>query len=288
MTQIWDQYLANYATNVSNRAGTFQPLRSFWDRILPFSRSNPKDIVATHGGLKQNDLLSSFSTRRHSPNLPYESISEDSLFRKPIVYEGRTRSPARFQSKLAKRKDIVKFKALRMKNAKEYSSDSDKEDAYKPPITSSEIIEASRYGNIDGGNYNEARRIRIEPTLKKTHAEDVIPDHSDDEDEVEGKFSELRPRFVLHCGSAAVKSGGHQVLTSSLAALPSEPSSHGAVHAMDRIIITQNATLESSVDCSTHTSLSSPGRLYAGQDLSPMRGGKWGQFWNDIRAKAMA
>ncbi|KAF8158509.1 hypothetical protein B0H34DRAFT_709150 [Crassisporium funariophilum] len=40
----WDSYLANYASNLPNhadRAGTFQPLTSFWDKIFPSGPTTP-------------------------------------------------------------------------------------------------------------------------------------------------------------------------------------------------------------------------------------------------------
>lgn len=70
----WDSYLANYAAalpNQADRAGTFQPLTSFWDRIFPAS-SLPslspsfKDKIRSKEDLFPPDKLNSSPTAMHN------------------------------------------------------------------------------------------------------------------------------------------------------------------------------------------------------------------------------
>lgn len=97
----WDSYLAKYTSNLPNRAGTFQPFASVWDRLTGTGDSNTdnKNIVFPDDDLE--DAKGDSKPHRHE--LPrYTSVDDLPLYPNHLK-KGRSKrsNHARFQAKLA-------------------------------------------------------------------------------------------------------------------------------------------------------------------------------------------
>ncbi|KAJ7489469.1 hypothetical protein FB451DRAFT_1024640 [Mycena latifolia] len=298
----WDSYLANYAAslpNAADRAGTFTPLTSFWDRLFgtaPPTRG-PKDILFPDD---DNDDV------KLAPGKNPESFEFQQS--PAFLKKGRSVAPARFQARMAgKKRGAVKFRPVGHDGL---SSDEDEEDdPFRSPqrsptspklqrpwlrqkmsmasTTPTLVDDASAKGkDIDFDK--EMERVR---GAKKRNADSEAPEYSDYEEDVTSmgaakdasKDKDWSPGFMQRHRSAAnavSSSASQRTAVSSntksppLGAVPATPS---LIKALDRIAVAQKDAF-------------SPGAPADGMPNATPReeykGARWDDFWKEVRDKA--
>ncbi|KAF7303746.1 hypothetical protein MIND_00604200 [Mycena indigotica] len=277
----WDSYLATYASNLPNaadRAGTFVPVKSFWDRVLGSSPATkpPRDIVFPDDDADDVKL---------TPGKGSESFEfqQSPAFLKKGRSVGHTRFKARMSSK---KRDGVKFKPV----GDSYSDDDDDDPLNSPPLsptskvprpwlrqktsiasTTPTLVDdlSPKGGKLDFDR--EVKKVREGKKLRDGEA----PEYSDFEDDVTnmgGKHSgeEWKPGFLKRhtSGANSTSSTSQQTIVKSksppLGAVPATPS---LIKALDRIAVAQKDAFS--------------------QPPSPEeKGARWDEFWKDVRDKA--
>ncbi|KAJ7049435.1 hypothetical protein C8F01DRAFT_1183301 [Mycena amicta] len=295
----WDSYLATYAANLPNaadRAGTFVPMKSFWDRLLGSSPPTkpPRDVLFPDDD--GDDVKFAHGPGRDS----YEFQQSPAFLKK-----GRSVGHARFKARMAGRKrDGVKFKPV-----DGLSSDDDDDDPLSsPPVsptsgkvprpwlrqkmsmastTPTLVDDTSKGKDLDFDK--EMKRAR---KAKKLGKDGDAPDYSDFEEDVTSlgaKYSndpDWKPGFLKRHSSAANSNGissttsQRTAVTSSntksppLGAVPATPS---LIKALDRITVAQK-------DAFGQTP--SEGMPDPGSPREGHKGARWDEFWKDVRDKA--
>ncbi|KAJ7103765.1 hypothetical protein C8R44DRAFT_887282 [Mycena epipterygia] len=298
----WDSYLANYAAslpNAADRAGTFTPLASFWDRLfgaapakmpILFPDEDPDDVKLAPG-------------KNHES---FEFQQSPAFLKK-----GRSVGHARFQARMGgKKRGAVKFKPVGRIGLSSDEEEEEDDPFRSPPLsptspklqrpwlrekmsmasTTTLVDDASAKGkDIDFDK--EMERVR---GAKKRNAEGEAPDYSDYEEDVTSlatkdgnKDKEWSPGFLKRhrSGANAVSSSASQrtAVNSSntksppLGAVPATPS---LIKALDRIAVAQkDAFLPGS-----------PADGMPGAGVAPPReefkGARWDDFWKEVRDKA--
>jgi len=298
----WDSYLANYAAslpNAANRAGTFTPLTSFWDRLFGASPPTnvPKDVLFPDEDADDVKL---------APGKNQESFE----FQKSPAYlkKGRSVGHARFQARMGgNKRGAVKFRPV---GEADLSSDEDDDDPLRsPPLsptslkiqrpwlrqkmsmasTTPTLVDDSSAKGKDIDFDKEMSRVR---GAKKRNAEGEAPEYSDLEEDLaslankhgsenkDGK--EWSPGFMKRhrSGTNNVSSSASQrtAVTSSnppLAAVPATPS---LIKALDRIAVAQKDAFSSTDGMPNTSAPSSPRQEF--------KGPRWDDFWKEVRDKA--
>ncbi|KAJ6567766.1 hypothetical protein DFH09DRAFT_1314274 [Mycena vulgaris] len=301
----WDSYLANYAAslpNAADRAGTFTPLVSFWDRLFgaaPPTRG-PKDILFPDEDADDVKLAS--GKNRES----FEFQQSPAFLKK-----GRSVGPARFQARMAgKKRGAVKFRPVGQEGL---SSDEDEEDdPFHSPqrsptspklqrpwlrekmsmasTTPTLVDDASAKGK-DLDFDKEIERVR---GAKKRHADSgEAPDYSDYEEDVTSlaaptggsKDKDWSPGFLQRHrsgGNAVSSTAGSQrtavsASNTSSAPLGAVPATPSLIKALDRIAVAQKDAF-SQAPADGMPQPASPREEY--------KGARWDDFWKEVRDKA--
>ncbi|KAF7324766.1 hypothetical protein MKEN_00518400 [Mycena kentingensis (nom. inval.)] len=291
----WDSYLANYAANLPNatdRAGTFVPMRSFWDRLLGSSPATkaPREV------LFPDDDADDVKFVPGQGQDSYEFQQGPAFLKK-----GRSVGPTRFQARMpGKKRDGVKFKPVGG-----LSSDEDDDDPLNsPPVsptskvqrpwlrqkmsmasTTPTLVDDARGKDLDIDK--EMKRIRNVKGGKDGEA----PDYSDYEEDVTshgnskgGNDPDWKPAF-LHRHSSAAKSNGFSSTASQRTAVSSSntkspplgavPATPSLIKALDRIAVAQK------------DAFTPPPHTEGMPDpASPQDGPGWDRFWKDVRDRA--
>ncbi|KAJ8454159.1 hypothetical protein ONZ45_g19413 [Pleurotus djamor] len=190
----WDSYLADYTSNLPNRAdraGTFQPLTSFWDRVFSSSSkpSPSREIIFPPTGTP--DLISSGTLDYSLPTLHKEQVV--SLPTTPgFLRKSRSKAQKSFTAHNvgAKKRPGIKFKPM-----DELSSDSEEEGPRRPWLTQKPSTTST-----DATLLDDARKAKPDIDVKDLdydtelaklqslgRARDIqkglIPEYSDNEDD---------------------------------------------------------------------------------------------------------
>ncbi|KAJ7472228.1 hypothetical protein B0H11DRAFT_2282799 [Mycena galericulata] len=302
----WDSYLANYAAslpNAANRAGTFTPLASFWDRLFGASPpTGPKDILFPED---DNDDV------KLAPGQTRESFEFQQS--PAFLKKGRSVGHQRFKARMpTKKRGGIKFRPV---GGADLSSDEDDDDPFtSPPLspTSGKVQRpwlrqkmsmASSSPTLVDDSSSKGKDIDFEKEMgrvrgaKKRTLEGEVPEYSDYEEDLtslatkdgnkdkDGK--EWSPGFLQRHRSAATNLGSsagsaHTGVTSSnsksppLGAVPATPS---LIKALDRIAVAQK-------DAFTPTEgIPSAGAAPAAP-REEFKGARWDDFWKEVREKA--
>ncbi|KAJ7705276.1 hypothetical protein B0H17DRAFT_1298329 [Mycena rosella] len=291
----WDSYLANYAASLPNsadRAGTFTPLASFWDRLFgtaPPTRG-PKDILFPDDDADDTKL----APGKHRESFEFQQSPA-------FLKKGRSVGPARFQARMAgKKRGGVKFRPVGEEGG--LSSDEDEDDPFHSPqrsptspkvqrpwlrqkmsmasTTPTLVDDASAKGKDIDFN-KEIERVR---GAKKQNA-DEAPEYSDYEEDVtslgapkDGK--DWSPGFLKRhrSGANAVSSSASQrtaVNSSKTSAAPlgAVPATPSLIKALDRIAVAQKDAF-------------SQDGMPEAAPREEYKGARWEDFWKEVRDKA--
>ncbi|KAF9489000.1 hypothetical protein BDN71DRAFT_1402331 [Pleurotus eryngii] len=264
----WDSYLADYASNLPNRAdraGSFQPLATFWDRAL--------------GAKKDPEII--FSPASSTPDLKSPHKHDDVLsLPKSLGFLRKTRSQTRF-SPGAKKREAVKFRPMG-----ELSSDSEHEGDSFPrrpwlkhdstASTDATLVDAKQeLANLQASG--KARDIQ----------KGSIPEYSDYEDEQPAKSigasSATSHTAVAQLSPSASSHPGHI----PLAPVPATPS---LIKALDRVAIAQKQAFGGTSPTTKADGLPRAS-LPPSADHVPLQGravhtGRWQDFWREVDDKA--
>ncbi|KAJ7182592.1 hypothetical protein C8R43DRAFT_911084 [Mycena crocata] len=293
----WDSYLANYAAslpNAANRAGTFTPLASFWDRIFgsaPPARG-PKDIIFPDEDADDVKLA------------PGKSRESFEFQQSPAcLKKGRSVGPARFQSRMAgKKRGAVKFRAV---GEAGLSSDEDEDDPFRSPPHSptspkiqrpwlrQKMSMASTATLVDDGSA-KGRDIDFDKEMgrvrgAKKRNTDEAPDYSDYEEDLTSlaakdgnRDKDWSPGFLKrHRSGATDRASQRTAVTSSNnqsappGAVPATPS---LIKALDRIAVAQKDAFSHSPADGMPDGGAPPQQEY--------KGARWDDFWKEVRDKA--
>jgi hypothetical protein len=157
--------LANYAANLPDRAGTFQPLTSAWDRLLGSSHHKttgiPKDILCpTEEDLKLAALSSNSPLKLHKydPDGSGSRSSAGEVFefkKSPEFLKKGSQGHARLHARMGRKpREVVKFRPL---GEGELSSDSEDGDIKKPVL-----------GSPAGSGGNAKPWLKQKPSMSST------------------------------------------------------------------------------------------------------------------------
>ncbi|KAJ7206457.1 hypothetical protein C8J57DRAFT_1404318 [Mycena rebaudengoi] len=290
----WDSYLANYAAslpNAADRAGTFRPPVSFWDRVFGKAPPpGPKEVFFP------DDDGDDIKLAPGKGNDSYEFQQSPGFLKK-----GRSVGPARFQARMGgKKRDGVKFRPVGQEGL---SSDED-DDPFSPPLsptdpkhqrpwlrqkssmasTAHTLVDDVPSKGKDIDFDKEMRRVR---GAKKRNADDA-PEYSDYEEDLTSlatkqhgdKDKDWSPGFLKRHRSGATSTSLGTTVNSAnsksppLGAVPATPS---LIHALDRIAVAQK-------DAFTHS-----GRMEGMPEESPRgenKGARWDDFWKEVRDKS--
>ncbi|KIY67864.1 hypothetical protein CYLTODRAFT_375306 [Cylindrobasidium torrendii FP15055 ss-10] len=273
----WDSYLANYAANLpdfANRAGTFKPLTSAWDRIFKTSAPpNPMDAA-----------FADDKTMLHGPDSPLKSKHDsksDYFDYQPtagLLKKARSKSSTHFQSRAGggrKARCAVKFRPIG-----EMSSDS--EDDAPPPVrpwlkqrTSMDSTTSTVHTLVDGDlDYDSDS----DPLVKKLGK---VPEYSDYEDDLgapkKGRTKEV-PSFISRGLSSSDSNSSSTVAGGGPpGAVPYTPS---LIKALDRVAAAQRDAHRADINQSQVD-------IREGMPASP-KGEDWNDFWKDVGNKNSA
>jgi len=268
--QKWDSYLAQYAANLPNandRAGTFQPMVSLWQRLFHPSPSNPV-IFPSDADLK--------STRSSSI---------------PNTFE-HTKARSSATAKLPRKRSEVKFQPLGG-----YSdSDSDSEPewskkdparAFSPPqkpwlqkqfVSSTTLSGATLYGSDDEGDREKEKsggkrtKVASLENYSDSEGEDITTPHSTPLKRQKSRRDEpgWKPEFLARHPSESPTNASSVTAVSSgvRGAVPMTPS---LIRAIDRIAVAQGEA---------YGHISPPPLPRAESEQ------KWRGFWDRVQEKA--
>ncbi|EIW59662.1 uncharacterized protein TRAVEDRAFT_167141 [Trametes versicolor FP-101664 SS1] len=303
----WDSYLAEYAStlpNASDRAGTFQPLQSFWARHFGHGGTDPihKDIIfPADVDLKRpipDSPLKLYKktsfARPHSPTQsprrftpPQELLRKD---RKPVLARGRTR-------------ELVKFDPLDPYTLSDSDDDDDLKKAVpafvRSPTRTDSMATFTNDGPVPVKGQEGARRVRLD-TL------------SDDEEDVTSGVA--HERTVAHNGKnwspdfirrhsqrqlghkqstagfsqAASSNGTGSSATLAPATFVPLPATPSLIKAVERVNAAQQEAFASQAARSTD-GLPMPSPLASAGPTPPQghaQGRHWDSFWHEVKTKA--
>ncbi|KAJ7040825.1 hypothetical protein C8F04DRAFT_1082291 [Mycena alexandri] len=291
----WDSYLANYAAslpNAADRAGTFTPFASAWDRIFGSSQPparGPKDILFPD---EEGDDV------KHRES--FEFTQSPAFLKK-----GRSVGPARFKARAGtKKRGAVKFQPVNGEDG--LSSDDDDDELPLSPTgakvqrpwlrqkmsvasTTPTLVDDASAKGRDLDFDKEMQRVR---GAKGRNFDSEAPEYSDYEEDLTSlankdlsrKDKEWSPGFLKRHrdGANAVSSTGSQrtaVSSSNTKAAPlgAVPATPSLIKALDRIAIAQKDAF-SSADGMPEAGPDAPREEY--------KGAHWGDFWKEVRDKA--
>lgn len=293
----WDHYLASYAANLPNqvdRAGTFQPLQSMWDRVL-HGKPSPKGKEIIFPDEEFQDTKYPIPSTPTSPTKLHKLAAfppAQSQFHLNPECLKKPRGQPRLHGFKRKPREAVKFRPLGDAN-----SDSDSEDELdKPPpqptrpwLRPRPSLASTHTANTLVDDYEQ-----FDPALEKikinTKKGTDTPDYSDYEEDVTATKEWQAGLLAKRSGSLekqrSASGGGQSSATLSagtppLGAVPATPS---LIKALDRIKEAQKVAF---VPDGMPRMASSDGRL------SPKRQGPatsqkehWDGFWKDVRDQA--
>nr|GAT58856.1 predicted protein [Mycena chlorophos] len=292
----WDSYLATYAANLPNaadRAGTFVPMKSFWDRLLGSSPAvkPPRDVLFPEDD--GDDV-------KIAPGRESYEFQQSPAFLK----KGRSVGHARFKARMAgKKRDGVKFKPV-----DGHSSDDEDEDdpLNSPPLSPTSKVPrpwlrqkmsmSSTTPTLVDDVTSKGKDLDFDKEMKRVRKakKGDAPDYSDFEEDVtnvgaKDDGGDWKPGFLKRHTSAANSNGfssttsQRTAVTSSntksppLGAVPATPS---LIKALDRIAVAQKDAFVSTPSDEMPSGPESP------RDES--QGGRYdfNDFWKEVRAKA--
>ncbi|PCH40314.1 hypothetical protein WOLCODRAFT_131346 [Wolfiporia cocos MD-104 SS10] len=293
--EIWDQYLAEYAAGLphaADRAGTFRPIRSFWERHFGHDRSGNKDVdISSSSDASLKRPLSSPDAKKRRPLAPAvpDALSSDvpkSYLKKHRKYRGGA-----FPG-LRRKRDPIKFKPLAADDvsSSEEGSDFDPKENLPP-------FRRPYHRTNSSATLVTAKELASNPLKAKSGGarDAAAPEYSDYEDDVAYSSTEKdrdgpnwSPAFLRRhslstksdttASRTAVEHQSPSTLTSSRTPLDSYtvsvmpvPATPSLIRAIDRVSAAQRAAYS--------PPSSSTVSLHAG-------GLKWDSFWRDVRAKA--
>ncbi|KAF8916446.1 hypothetical protein CPB85DRAFT_1289751 [Mucidula mucida] len=263
----WDSYLANYAANLPNlsdRAGSFKPFTSAWDRIFSSSEKGPTEIIFPDD--KATSTSSPLKLHKYDSRSPsFEVPPSPGFLKKARSTKNRE---ARFQARMGrKNREAVKFRPLG-----ELSSDSE-EDYFKPqrPWLSQKASMASTTPTLVEGemDYDSEKDVIVKKLGN-------VPEYSDYEEDLGSpkKAQHHRdngkdvPSFIQRGLSSSNSNSSTTVAPTG--AVPYTPS---LMKALDRIAVAQK-------DAFNHEP--SP----AADGLPQVRRTEsWDDFWKDVNEK---
>ncbi|KAJ6551495.1 hypothetical protein B0H19DRAFT_1157919 [Mycena capillaripes] len=291
----WDSYLAHYAANLPDRAGTFTPAVSPWNRLFGAKpTTGPKDILFPDEDA--DDVKLAPGGNQES----YEFQQSPAFLKK-----GRSVGPARFQARAGgKKRGAVKFRPVGGDGLT--SSEDEDDDPLSPtspkvqrPWLRQKMSMASTATLVDEGSPKtkdidfdkEMGRVR---GAKKRHVDGEAPEYSDYEEDLTnlatkdggGKDKEWSPGFLKRhrSGANAMSSTASQrtAVTSlnsnskspPLGAVPATPS---LIKALDRIAVAQK---------DAYSDAPAEGMPNAGTPREEYKGARWDDFWKEVRDKA--
>ncbi|KAJ6600796.1 hypothetical protein B0H10DRAFT_2082938 [Mycena sp. CBHHK59/15] len=283
----WDSYLANYAAslpNAADRAGTFRPLTSFWDRLFgPPPPKGPKDILFPDEDADDPRILEEGPLRRaralpgahgweearrgevpaRGRGLSSDEDDEDDPFRSPPL---SPTSPTHARPWLRQKMSMASSTPTLVDDASAKGKDIDFEKEMGRVRGAKK-----RVGDADGG----------------------IPEYSDYEEDVTSPGAkggdkgdkEWSPGFLKRARSngKAVSSAGSQrtAVSASNTAVPPRgvvPATPSLIKALDRIAVAQK-------DAFTPAD-GMPGAGAASPPREGFQGARWDDFWKEVRDKA--
>ncbi|KAF7377735.1 hypothetical protein MSAN_00196500 [Mycena sanguinolenta] len=270
----WDSYLSHYAAklpNGANRAGTFTPAASFWDRLFGSTPSakGPKDILFPDDDGDDVKLKNPES---------YEFQQSPAFLKK-----GRSVGHERFQARMGgKKRGAVKFRPVGEVGLSSDEEDDDPLSPTSPTKPPAAVVAAEDGKDLDFDK--EMARVRA----AKKGKTDEAPEYSDFEEDLTNlptkdvKGKDWSPGFLQRhrSGNAVSSTTSQHTATSSnpksppLGAVPATPS---LIKALDRIAVAQKDAF-SDTPPDGMPDPSSPQEEY--------KGARWGDFWRDVRDKA--
>jgi len=283
----WDHYLANYAANLPNRAGTFRPLQTFWDRFFGVQKSpDSAEVGFPHcKGMKisYDDVQTPFKLRQHITR-PATDITAAVEFQISPACLKKGRSP--FQSR---HKEAVKFD-------QSYSSDEgeDFEDSHVK-------LRLSQRASNDGGDNIDSEKEKTTWDQIKKGLGGEMPEYSDLEEDVtevrkgsNGDRDSLRgwsPGFLRTHQHASTTSSRTVVSSPHLLSLGAVPATPSLIKALDRVAVAHLAAFGSDARQSgPQPSKSDNPRSTDGLPMmvndGEYKGDQWAGFWKDVRDKA--
>ncbi|KAF4581475.1 hypothetical protein EYR40_009761 [Pleurotus pulmonarius] len=284
----WDSYLADYASNLPNRAdraGSFQPLTTFWERAFGVKKE-PEIIFPPTSSTP--DLKSARGFDASVPSL-HKHDDALSLPRSPGFLR-KSRSQTRF-SPGAKKREAVKFRPMG-----ELSSDSEDERDSVPrrpwlkhnssASTDATLVDAKQSRGFDARGLDYDKELAKLQALGK--ARDIqkgsIPEYSDNEDEQPSK-SVGASSATSHTAIAQLSpSASLQPAHIPLAPVPATPS---LIKALDRVAIAQKQAFGSptaKTDGLPQATLPPSADVPLGSRAVPT--GRWQDFWREVDDKA--
>ncbi|KAF7422881.1 hypothetical protein PC9H_011045 [Pleurotus ostreatus] len=293
----WDSYLADYASNLPNRAdraGSFQPLTTFWERTFG-AKKEPEIIFPPTSGTP--DLKSPQGFDVSVPSL-HKHDDVLSLPKSPGFLR-KARSQTRF-SPGAKRREAVKFRPMG-----ELSSDSEHEGDSFPrrpwlkhnstTSTDATLVDAKQGGSKSRGF--DPKGLDYDEELAKLQAlgkardiqEGSIPEYSDHEDEQPAKSTGASSATSHTAVAQLSPSASSHPAHTPLAPVPATPS---LIMALDRVAIAQRQAFGGNVTSPTPKADGLPrASLPPSADHLPLEGravhtGRWQDFWREVDDKA--
>ncbi|KAJ7621139.1 hypothetical protein FB45DRAFT_798859 [Roridomyces roridus] len=292
----WDSYLANYAAslpNASNRAGTFTPFASFWERVFGASPpiNAPKDVIFPDDDADDVKL---------APGKHRESFE----FQRSPTYLKKGRSAARFQARMGGKRGAVKFQPV---GEADLSSSDEDDPLRSPPLSPTKIPRpwlrqkmsmSSTTPTLVDDSSTKSRNINFDKEMskvrgaKKRTMDDAAPDYSDFEEDVtslgksDGKDGkEWSPGFLQRHRSGTNSSGSQRTaVTRSTASNPPPlapvPATPSLIKALDRIAVAQKDAFSSAPE-----GMPSPGSPPS-SPRQEFKGARWDDFWKEVREKA--
>ncbi|KAJ7578107.1 hypothetical protein C8J56DRAFT_969013 [Mycena floridula] len=273
----WDSYLASYATNLPDRAGSYQPFVPFWSRVFGGDKPvhSTKDIV--------------FPPQDRDAKFPPFSPDDDD-----DSYFQRTPGFLMKAKKGKRSKEGVKFKPGEM------SSDSESDDDMvparpwlarpgrpgRPGLRAQTSMSSTTPTLVD----NDVPEIDYDTEIKKLKSrsglgDGEVPEYSDYEEDVTTArplgLKQQRP-LGLKTALPALRSSQTTAVPPSppLGAVPATPS---LIKALDRIAVAQKEVFGDAPRSPGGDSGKSPGRE---GPTSPSREARWDGFWKDVGVKA--
>ncbi|KAF9453111.1 hypothetical protein P691DRAFT_801975 [Macrolepiota fuliginosa MF-IS2] len=323
----WDKYLANYMAGLPNqadRAGIFEPSKSFWDRL--FVRNDKLDpiIFPPNSDLKATPK---------SPSLPISPPG--GLFNKSRAQSRNDK--LRPQHPGSRKRKPVKFGAIDELSSSDEDDDIKNSPLIFPPLSYSSstptlVDESPKALRKKHTTDDPAKPLMIDydaelAELKKLKGTNIdnIPDYSDHEEEDLTSISQRRqsqdhgpwsPAFMQRHSPASSADGGKVLSVPSPGALP-VPATPSLIKALDRLAIAQREAFgQSSASLPTpSTSVSGEGEGQGAQkhhtpetratkptlkeeeleeednaravaNARRERAPRWENFWREVRVKA--
>jgi hypothetical protein len=283
----WDHYLANYAANRPDREGTFQPLRSFWDRLFR-AQTTPSE---------SKDSIFSPDEDMKTGATDYSPLKRDPYLTRPATdITAAKKARLQFQAQRGRRK-AVKF---------DYADGSDSDEEFqaklwskKPSLTALGSQRTSNGGSDDTDcEIEKTGFAQIKNGLREGEVlvypgfeEGATQEKNHPRGNWDSPGEDWSPGFLRkHRHASATTSSRTAVSVPMSPMLPppgAVPVTPSLMKALDRVAAAQQAAFVSEAPPSNSTEPRStdglPTDMRGGEEYT---GPQWDVFWKDVRYKA--